>query len=213
MRENDRESGYPLHHAAALGDMRALVSLIEKGVDLNAVNANGDTALIIAIINQQLDATRYLIKKGADVNIPDRNGLAPVVHAAIVDNKSIVKNNESRYFDAVIHSKDYKYNKADIERIEKFDLIKVTQPSKSRERLLANLQKVAEAAIHLIANTKGIYQSLLHHKGKPEEVKSALKVAEVSHKPVHDSAKIETKLDNRLASTPDLVETPKPRKP
>ncbi|KTD59051.1 ankyrin repeat domain-containing protein [Legionella shakespearei] len=49
-------------------------SAFEKGAYLNAMNANGQTALHITTLNADVEHTRALIKLGIDVNVQDKKG-------------------------------------------------------------------------------------------------------------------------------------------
>ena len=54
--------------AAEVGDLVAIKKHIENGVDLNATNKQGYTALQMAVRRGQKDATALLLKNGANVN-------------------------------------------------------------------------------------------------------------------------------------------------
>ena len=58
----------PLHNAAAEGNLVGTMQLLQRGVDVNARDPQGYTALIAAAINGRLSVSRWLLLQGADVN-------------------------------------------------------------------------------------------------------------------------------------------------
>ncbi|PKS12567.1 hypothetical protein jhhlp_000775 [Lomentospora prolificans] len=79
----------PLCHAAALGNVRQMRSLLDEGANINGHNEDGRTALICAILAGQLDAVRFLLEAGADHSTCDlgRRGKPPLFHAIEVENR------------------------------------------------------------------------------------------------------------------------------
>ena len=77
---------YPMHRAAAHGDVAALRQLVKRGRNIDTpfrtddVEADGTTPLVWAILHQQRDAVRVLLELGADPNHEDTRGLAPLGH-------------------------------------------------------------------------------------------------------------------------------------
>jgi ankyrin repeat protein len=69
-------------YAAREGAADAARALAEAGANLNLVDPEGTTALIIAIINAHWDTAAVLIEKGADLNLADIKGMTPL-YAAI----------------------------------------------------------------------------------------------------------------------------------
>eukprot|EP01083_Nonionella_stella_P263331 894632_1 len=57
----DENQQTPLHHAAIKGDVKAINLLLGKNIDLEARDANGKTALHLAIANQQKDTLERLL--------------------------------------------------------------------------------------------------------------------------------------------------------
>lgn len=55
--------------AAAEGNTEAVLASLEGGADINATNSDGDTAVMVATHNNQIDTVRTLIENGADLNI------------------------------------------------------------------------------------------------------------------------------------------------
>jgi ankyrin repeat protein len=68
-----------LHHAARQGNVRTLAALIEGGADVNRNAADGNSPLLVAIINGQFDAALLLIHSGANPNqAAEGQGVAPL---------------------------------------------------------------------------------------------------------------------------------------
>jgi ankyrin repeat protein len=79
--------------AAKTSDVRTVKLLAEHGLDVNAKNPNGDTALFEAAWAGNTDVVRYLISKGADVNAEMAKfpfkGFTALAIAAAVDHTEI----------------------------------------------------------------------------------------------------------------------------
>ncbi len=65
-------SKYPLHVAAEFGNEGLLRVLLEKGFDINAVNAGNQTGLMLACKSVQYEMIGKLIELGAELNIIDK---------------------------------------------------------------------------------------------------------------------------------------------
>ena len=72
----------PLMYAARQGSSEAAAALIESGAEVNAIDPDGTTALVLAIINSHYDIAALLTEKGADPNIADAAGMA-ALYAAV----------------------------------------------------------------------------------------------------------------------------------
>jgi uncharacterized protein len=72
----------PLMYAAREGAADAARALTDLGAGLNAVDPDGTTALVRAIINAHYDTAAVLIEKGADPDIADSAGMA-ALYAAV----------------------------------------------------------------------------------------------------------------------------------
>ncbi len=70
-------------YAARQNAQDAARALADNGTDLNAQDADGATALQLAIINQHYDMAALLIEKGANPNVADNTGMTAVY--ALVD--------------------------------------------------------------------------------------------------------------------------------
>ena len=64
-----------LHYAAREGHMDAAQALLEGGADINQVDANKFSPLVLAIVNGHLDLAKYLLNRGADPNVATLSGL------------------------------------------------------------------------------------------------------------------------------------------
>jgi len=72
----------PLMYAARQGASTAVRALAETGANLNLVDPDGSTALVLAIINAHYDLAATLLDKGADPNIGDTSGMS-ALYAAV----------------------------------------------------------------------------------------------------------------------------------
>lgn len=70
-----------LHAAAARGDVPAIGRLLRAGAGMEARDASGSTALLVATRANRVEAARALIEAGADVNAKDRIGDSPYLYA------------------------------------------------------------------------------------------------------------------------------------
>jgi ankyrin repeat protein len=69
-------------YAARDGGIDAARALADAGVDLDATDPDGTTALVLAIINAHFDTAAALLEKGADPNVADIRGMA-ALYAAV----------------------------------------------------------------------------------------------------------------------------------
>lgn len=68
----DEDDNKPLHICATHGG--AVKLLLEKGADADALNAMGQTALMLAAAENKARPARHLLKHGADMNLQNRAG-------------------------------------------------------------------------------------------------------------------------------------------
>ena len=73
------------------GHESIVVSLLQQGVDVNAVNDRGETALIHASENGYESLVRVLLKHGADVNTVDKGGWTALLFASSYGHKGVVR--------------------------------------------------------------------------------------------------------------------------
>lgn len=85
----------PLLLAASLKDpepRRTIATLLlERGCQINTADKDGQTPLISAIKNQDLELVSALLRKGSDVKIADNEGNTPLCHAAQLGDPDIVR--------------------------------------------------------------------------------------------------------------------------
>jgi hypothetical protein len=77
-------------HAAEVGDLATLAALAEKQADIDARDAAGRTALMLATLHGQTDAVAALLAYGADPSAADADGTTPLQAATAGDHPAIV---------------------------------------------------------------------------------------------------------------------------
>lgn len=82
---------YPLHVAAQHDDVPAIERLVSAGVEIDARDASGSTALLSATRENKVDAARALIEAGADVNAKDRINDSAYLYAGARGHLEILK--------------------------------------------------------------------------------------------------------------------------
>ncbi len=68
--------------SAKWGDLDAVSSSLSSGMNPDATNAHGHTALMMAASMGHIDIVKLLLKKGANVNARDEEGKTPLMYAA-----------------------------------------------------------------------------------------------------------------------------------
>lgn len=81
----------PLMEASMNGDKEKVKELLEDGEDPNVMNEVGDSALLVAIVNEQIDIIPLLLEYGADPNLQDESGWTPLMSAVMTENLEIGK--------------------------------------------------------------------------------------------------------------------------
>ena len=81
----------PLHFATLKGDMSAVRDLINKGMKVDATNAQGWTPLYTAAWVGNIDLIRFFVKQGADVNVKNQEGWTPIFAAVAQGHKNVVE--------------------------------------------------------------------------------------------------------------------------
>lgn len=66
-----------LHQAVLRGDTTAVLSEIRKGVDLSALDDNGQSALHWAVFRGDYETAQLLLEAGADPNVMSKDGVTP----------------------------------------------------------------------------------------------------------------------------------------
>ena len=77
--EPPRQHLTPVLHSAASGQVAEI--LIESGADVNAVDADGKTALMGAALLNQGDVAQVLLARGADAHVRDNRGKTALGYA------------------------------------------------------------------------------------------------------------------------------------
>ncbi|MBL7214063.1 MAG: ankyrin repeat domain-containing protein [Phycisphaerae bacterium] len=77
--------------AALTGDIQTVESQLQDGVNPNAINANKQTALMLAAFNGHADIVELMITYGGDVNHVDINGRTALMFAASGPAEATVK--------------------------------------------------------------------------------------------------------------------------
>ncbi len=80
-----------LADAAEQRDQAGVREQLQAGVDVNAAQVDGTTALHWAVYNDDADIVALLVRAGADVNAVNRYGVPPLVEACTNGNPAIVK--------------------------------------------------------------------------------------------------------------------------
>ncbi|CAL4087961.1 unnamed protein product, partial [Meganyctiphanes norvegica] len=79
----DESNCYELHAAAQSGDVAKIKEVVARGVDINARNQDGKTALLLASRYGQLEAIRTLVQLGANLQTRGDGGNPPIYEAAL----------------------------------------------------------------------------------------------------------------------------------
>jgi ankyrin repeat protein len=80
-----------LPDAAEEGDMAAVRSLLDSGVDVNQAQTNGSTALHWAVYRNDADTVALLIGRGVDVTVRTREEISPLFMATLYGNEQIIQ--------------------------------------------------------------------------------------------------------------------------
>jgi hypothetical protein len=79
-----------LRHAASAGDLTALQEALTGASDIDARDAQGRSALMLATLNGQADAVAVLLAHGADPSGADAHGTTPLQAAVAADEREII---------------------------------------------------------------------------------------------------------------------------
>ena len=63
-----------LHSASAGGNVAIIGSMLSRGLEINSKNSDGNTPLMIAALNGNMEAVNYLLDKGADLSLKGKYG-------------------------------------------------------------------------------------------------------------------------------------------
>jgi Zn-dependent protease with chaperone function len=81
----------PLMEASLNGEKEKVIELLEAGEDPNEMNEIGDSALLLAVTNEQIEIIPILLEHGADPNLHDESGWTPLMSAVMMENREIGK--------------------------------------------------------------------------------------------------------------------------
>lgn len=81
----------PLLHAAEQGALQALKQALSPGVNINATNQMGRSAIILASLHQHYDCVAWLIEQGADINQQDNICLNPFLISCLTNDVQLLR--------------------------------------------------------------------------------------------------------------------------
>jgi ankyrin repeat protein len=81
----------PMHDAAHDGDLEAVRALIAEDAGLNNPGDNGETPLILAILEGHAAVAEVLIEQGADIHARNEGGFTPLHAAAYVGDVAVAE--------------------------------------------------------------------------------------------------------------------------
>jgi len=76
-----------LSFAARQGQIEAVNALLEGGSNINQKDVDGNSALVLAILNKHYDLAQTLVARGADVNLANKAGRSPLYTAVDLRNE------------------------------------------------------------------------------------------------------------------------------
>lgn len=77
--------------AAEQGNVERLASCLANKVDVNGVNRQGRTAIIIASLNKHYDCVALLIESGADINKQDQTCFNPFLISCLMNDLTLLR--------------------------------------------------------------------------------------------------------------------------
>lgn len=77
--------------AAQQGELAKLKSCLHHGVDINAVNRQGQTAITLASLNKKYDCVVALLDAGADINKQDQTCLNPFLISCLNNDLTLLR--------------------------------------------------------------------------------------------------------------------------
>lgn len=72
-------------------DINGLRSVLDAGRDMELVDADGDTPLLVAVKHNAVNTSRLLLSRHANYNVTDRNGMTPIQIAEQNGNFQLVR--------------------------------------------------------------------------------------------------------------------------
>ena len=80
-----------IHDAVKQGNLAEVQRWLDRGVDINKPDINGNTPLHWATFNGHQNIVEYLIDHGANVNQPDNRECTPLLTAALMGHQNILE--------------------------------------------------------------------------------------------------------------------------
>ena len=102
--------------------------MLEMGEGIDVVNANGETALMMAVKRNNRKMIEYLLEKGASPNIPDDMGVTPLMVATF--NGQLYNMALLHYYGAFLGDVCAEYE------FDAYDIADITQNSTTKELLM-----------------------------------------------------------------------------
>lgn len=102
--------------------------MLEMGEGIDSSNANGETALMMAVKRNNRKMIEYLLEKGASPNIPDILGITPLMVATF--NNQLYNMALLHYYGAFVGDVCAEYE------FDAFDIADITQNSTTKELLM-----------------------------------------------------------------------------
>jgi hypothetical protein len=81
----------PIHWICIHSKPKIIKHMIDKGVDLNVKDNNGQTPIFYACKHSTLEIIKYMIVKGVDLNVKDNDGQTLILHACKHSTLEIIK--------------------------------------------------------------------------------------------------------------------------
>jgi hypothetical protein len=79
-----------LHFATYCSNEAVFEYLMDKGIDVNALNVYGDSPLMYAVLRRNVTMTKALLDKGARVNTVNKDKLTPLYNAVQSDTEALI---------------------------------------------------------------------------------------------------------------------------
>ncbi|MDN5248219.1 MAG: ankyrin repeat domain-containing protein [Wolbachia endosymbiont of Tyrophagus putrescentiae] len=89
--EKVKQNVKELNIAVSKGDVKKIEELIKKGVDVNARDQGGFTALYGAVFKGKIESVKALIKGGIEVNARDCEGCTALHYASMTEDGIVVE--------------------------------------------------------------------------------------------------------------------------
>jgi len=124
----------PLILAASNNSLKVVETLVKAGSDVNAVDRNGKSCLIKAVLTKKpIEFAEFLVENEADINLCDNDRKSALHHAVdqlnlpyvelfLKNRVSVVSSNDMGKFKQILSKKENKHNSAELQKIKKIIL-------------------------------------------------------------------------------------------